>query len=117
MDATVRCALVDNEGGVGRCRGIADIDNVILHVTFLVTDFGFFQTNRAQAPGKMSEPPRKRAKLACVTCNARRVKCDVTDRHPCSNCAAGNVECETRESRRGKHIRKPRAETEVRSKT
>ncbi|CAN9458347.1 unnamed protein product [Alternaria alternata] len=40
----------------------------------------------------MSEPPRKRAKLACVTCNARRVKCDVTDRHPCSNCAAGNVD-------------------------
>ncbi|KAI4642480.1 uncharacterized protein J4E78_010162 [Alternaria triticimaculans] len=65
----------------------------------------------------MSEPPRKRAKLACVTCNARRVKCDVTDRHPCSNCATANVECETRESRRGKHIRKPRAEAETRSRT
>ncbi|KAL6156755.1 hypothetical protein ACJQWK_06760 [Exserohilum turcicum] len=65
----------------------------------------------------MSEPPRKRAKLACVTCNARRVKCDVTERQPCSNCTAGDVQCETRESRRGKHIRKPRGEAEVRSRT
>ncbi|KNG46285.1 cutinase transcription factor 1 alpha [Stemphylium lycopersici] len=65
----------------------------------------------------MSEPPRKRAKLACVTCNARRVKCDVTDRQPCGNCIAGSVQCETRESKRGKHIRKPRAGTEARSKT
>ncbi|KAF7455256.1 Cutinase transcription factor 1 alpha [Pyrenophora tritici-repentis] len=65
----------------------------------------------------MSEPARKRARLACVTCNARRVKCDVTDRQPCSNCIAGNVQCETRESRRGKHVRKPRAETEVRTQT
>lgn len=63
----------------------------------------------------MSERPRKRAKLACVTCNARRVKCDVTDRQPCTNCVAGEVQCETRESKRGKHIRKPRAEAEARS--
>jgi hypothetical protein len=55
-----------------------------------------------------SEPPRKRAKLACVTCNARRVKCDVTDRQPCGNCLAANIQCETRESKRGKHPRKPR---------
>lgn len=65
----------------------------------------------------MSERPRKRAKLACVTCNARRVKCDVTDRQPCTNCAAGEVQCETRESKRGKHIRKPRGEVEARRKT
>ncbi|KAJ4374857.1 hypothetical protein N0V83_001935 [Neocucurbitaria cava] len=60
----------------------------------------------------MSEPPRKRAKLACVTCNARRVKCDVTERQPCGNCLTGNVLCETRESKRGKHPRKPRIEAE-----
>ncbi|KAF2135045.1 hypothetical protein P153DRAFT_352932 [Dothidotthia symphoricarpi CBS 119687] len=62
-----------------------------------------------------AEPPRKRAKLACVTCNARRVKCDVTDRQPCSNCAAaGDVVCETRESKRGKHPRKPKVRVEER---
>jgi hypothetical protein len=61
-----------------------------------------------------SEPPRKRAKLACVTCNARRVKCDVTDRQPCSNCVTANIHCETRESKRGKHPRKPRPDAEAR---
>ncbi|KAH9861699.1 hypothetical protein J1614_011452 [Plenodomus biglobosus] len=60
----------------------------------------------------MSEPPKKRAKLACVTCNARRVKCDVTERQPCGNCVAGSVHCETRESKRGKHPRKPRTDPE-----
>ncbi|KAH9869478.1 hypothetical protein IAQ61_006684 [Plenodomus lingam] len=60
-----------------------------------------------------SPPPKKRAKLACTTCNARRVKCDVTERQPCGNCRAGNVHCETRESRRGKHVRKARAEPDV----
>lgn len=60
-----------------------------------------------------SEPPRKRAKLACVTCNARRVKCDVTDRQPCGNCITANIHCETRESKRGKHPRKPRVEADV----
>ncbi|KAF2680470.1 hypothetical protein K458DRAFT_407228 [Lentithecium fluviatile CBS 122367] len=56
-----------------------------------------------------NEPPRKRARLACTVCNARRVKCDVTERQPCGNCvAAGNTPCETRESRRGKHPRRSR---------
>ncbi|EMD95186.1 hypothetical protein COCC4DRAFT_205108 [Bipolaris maydis ATCC 48331] len=67
--------------------------------------------------GNMSERPRKRARLACVTCNARRVKCDVTDRQPCSNCTTADLQCETRESKRGKHVRKPRVEAEARSKT
>ncbi|KAF2743361.1 hypothetical protein M011DRAFT_410769 [Sporormia fimetaria CBS 119925] len=49
---------------------------------------------------------RKRARLACVACNARRVRCNVTESQPCHNCIAGNVHCETRPSRRGKHIRK-----------
>ncbi|KAH3919783.1 hypothetical protein HBI56_031010 [Parastagonospora nodorum] len=62
----------------------------------------------------MSEPPRKRAKLACVTCNARRVKCDVTDRQPCGNCFTANIHCETRESKRGKHPRKPRTDSDAR---
>ncbi|KAF2797473.1 hypothetical protein K505DRAFT_415012 [Melanomma pulvis-pyrius CBS 109.77] len=51
---------------------------------------------------------RKRARLACTACNARRVKCNVTESRPCHNCIAGNVVCETRESRRGKHPRRPK---------
>jgi hypothetical protein len=51
------------------------------------------------------QPQRKRARQACLACNARRVKCNVTERQPCDNCVAGNVACETRESRRGKHPR------------
>ncbi|KAJ4317366.1 hypothetical protein N0V94_004969 [Neodidymelliopsis sp. IMI 364377] len=61
--------------------------------------------------------PRKRAKLACTNCNARRVKCDVTDRQPCRNCALSQAVCETRESKRGKHPRKPRAEPDKRNIT
>ena len=51
---------------------------------------------------------RKRARAACLACNARRVKCNVTESKPCHNCIASNVACETRESRRGKHPRRPR---------
>ncbi|KAF2014553.1 hypothetical protein BU24DRAFT_392656 [Aaosphaeria arxii CBS 175.79] len=54
-------------------------------------------------------PRRKRARQACTVCNARRVKCNVIERQPCDNCIAANVRCETRESRRGKHIRRSRA--------
>jgi hypothetical protein len=57
------------------------------------------------------ERPRKRAKLACTICNARRVKCDVTDRQPCRNCEVAQAVCETRESKRGKHPRKPKGDS------
>ena len=50
-------------------------------------------------------PGRKRARQACLACNARRVKCNVTESRPCQNCIAAGVACETRESRRGKHPR------------
>ncbi|KAI9150288.1 Cutinase transcription factor 1 alpha [Paramyrothecium foliicola] len=49
--------------------------------------------------------PRKRARQACVACNSRRVKCDIADKVPCTNCASANVKCTLRESRRGKHPR------------
>lgn len=48
---------------------------------------------------------RKRARQACTHCNARRVKCNVTEAVPCDNCVAAGTECELRESRRGKHPR------------
>ncbi|KAF2622819.1 hypothetical protein BU25DRAFT_434533 [Macroventuria anomochaeta] len=61
------------------------------------------------------ERPRKRAKLACTNCNARRVKCDVTDRQPCRNCEVAQAVCEMRESKRGKHPRKPKVENDKRN--
>ncbi|EQB51989.1 hypothetical protein CGLO_08415 [Colletotrichum gloeosporioides Cg-14] len=60
----------------------------------------------------MAPTPRKRARQACLACNARRVKCDVTERVPCRNCAAANVPCELRVSRRGKHPRPSRRRPE-----
>lgn len=51
------------------------------------------------------QPQRKRARQACVACNNRRVKCNVTESQPCQNCLASGTSCETRESRRGKHAR------------
>ena len=67
--------------------------------------------------GDDSDRPRKRAKLACTNCNARRVKCDVTDRQPCRNCEVAQAVCETRESKRGKHPRKPKVEIDKRDST
>ncbi|KAL2354981.1 hypothetical protein BJ546DRAFT_704031 [Cryomyces antarcticus] len=53
---------------------------------------------------------RQRSSIACRTCNARRVKCDASNKLleglPCSNCAAAKSECRLIESRRG---RKPKA--------
>ncbi|KAH7113238.1 fungal-specific transcription factor domain-containing protein [Dendryphion nanum] len=54
------------------------------------------------------QPRRRRARLACISCNSRRVKCDVIESQPCTNCIANHVPCETRESRRGKHPRRAR---------
>lgn len=51
---------------------------------------------------------RSRAKHACKECNLRRVKCDVMEKNPCSNCVAGQVDCIILPSRRGRYPRKPR---------
>ncbi|KAJ6782325.1 hypothetical protein PWT90_10942 [Aphanocladium album] len=48
---------------------------------------------------------RRRARQACTHCNARRVKCNVTEKVPCDNCVAADTQCELRVSRRGKHPR------------
>ncbi|KAJ6439799.1 cutinase transcription factor 1 alpha [Purpureocillium lavendulum] len=42
----------------------------------------------------MTKPKKTRAKHACRECNARRVKCNVTERQPCTNCAASGATCE-----------------------
>ncbi|KAM3551447.1 hypothetical protein MY1884_007715 [Beauveria asiatica] len=48
---------------------------------------------------------RRRARQACTHCNARRVKCNVTEKVPCDNCVAAGTQCQLRVSRRGKHPR------------
>ncbi|BCS28550.1 Zn(II)2Cys6 transcription factor [Aspergillus puulaauensis] len=50
--------------------------------------------------------PLRRAKQACVHCHRRRIRCDVLQQHPCSNCVAQEVACELGVSRRGKYPRR-----------
>ncbi|KAG6000270.1 hypothetical protein E4U21_005631, partial [Claviceps maximensis] len=64
-------------------------------------------------PSLTASPPRPRckktrAKHACRECNARRVRCNVTEVQPCSNCASSGVECEVLPSRRGRYPRRSR---------
>ncbi|KAJ0421249.1 fungal-specific transcription factor domain-containing protein [Aspergillus carlsbadensis] len=46
-----------------------------------------------------------KAKIACKSCNLRRVRCDRTDSTPCSRCRTAGQECEPIVSKRGKHKR------------
>lgn len=54
---------------------------------------------------------RSRAKHACRECNLRRVKCDVMQKHPCTNCRSSQASCVILPSKRGRYPRKPRAAT------
>ncbi|KAK3360012.1 N-terminal binuclear Zn cluster-containing protein [Lasiosphaeria hispida] len=45
---------------------------------------------------------KRRAARACVTCRARKVRCDVVEGSPCGNCRWDGVDCEVQESRRRK---------------
>ncbi|KAH7166098.1 fungal-specific transcription factor domain-containing protein [Dactylonectria macrodidyma] len=71
--------------------------------TKTVTD----KNNKKRAsPDDDSEQPQKvtkrRAARACVSCRARKVRCDVVEGAPCGNCRWDNVECVVQESRRRK---------------
>ncbi|XWW98396.1 hypothetical protein V2A60_006396 [Cordyceps javanica] len=55
-----------------------------------------------------SSAKKARAKHACTVCNSRRVRCDVMEVQPCTNCADAGVTCEVLPSRRGRYPRKPR---------
>ncbi|KAK5658487.1 hypothetical protein OQA88_1877 [Cercophora sp. LCS_1] len=56
--------------------------------------------------GAGDEPPAKTAKRratrACGTCRSRKVRCDVTEQHPCSNCKWDGADCIVQDSRRRK---------------
>ncbi|KAK7432731.1 Cutinase transcription factor 1 beta [Neonectria magnoliae] len=65
------------------------------------------KNNKKRAsPSDDSEQPQKvtkrRAARACVSCRARKVRCDVVEGAPCGNCRWDNVECVVQESRRRK---------------
>ncbi|KAK4038776.1 fungal-specific transcription factor domain-containing protein [Parachaetomium inaequale] len=49
------------------------------------------------AEGKVT---KRRAARACVSCRARKVRCDVVEGAPCGNCRWDDVECVVQESRR-----------------
>ncbi|KAK2787289.1 hypothetical protein FQN52_003419 [Onygenales sp. PD_12] len=55
---------------------------------------------------------RPKPKVACKACHGRRVKCDRTDRTPCSNCLLANQDCQPIVSRRGKYKRTPGKQSE-----
>ncbi|KAI1435942.1 fungal-specific transcription factor domain-containing protein [Xylaria sp. CBS 124048] len=45
---------------------------------------------------------KRRAARACVSCRARKVRCDVVEGAPCGNCRWDGVDCVVQESRRRK---------------
>ncbi|KAH8652328.1 fungal-specific transcription factor domain-containing protein [Xylariales sp. PMI_506] len=72
-----------------------------------------FETAGGNSPSKKRSasesdpngPPKvtkRRAARACVSCRARKVRCDVVEGAPCGNCRWDNVECVVQESRRRK---------------
>lgn len=56
------------------------------------------------APTKpIEQPPVKRAGRACLSCRARKIRCNFEEcGSPCSNCLNDDIECLTAKSRRGK---------------
>ncbi|KAI0129950.1 transcription factor CTF1 [Xylariales sp. AK1849] len=53
-------------------------------------------------PNGAPKVTKRRAARACVSCRARKVRCDVVEGAPCGNCRWDNVECIVQESRRRK---------------
>ncbi|ATY61833.1 cutinase transcription factor 1 beta [Cordyceps militaris] len=81
---------------------------------------------RSSADGGVVKVTKRRAARACVSCRARKVRCDVVEGAPCGNCRWDNVECIVQESRRRKKStlaasavgqNNNQAEAQIRSKT
>ncbi|KAI1199862.1 hypothetical protein F5X97DRAFT_107850 [Nemania serpens] len=53
-------------------------------------------------PSGSGKSTKRRAARACVSCRARKVRCDVVEGAPCGNCRWDGVECIVQESRRRK---------------
>ncbi|KFZ20450.1 hypothetical protein V501_00130 [Pseudogymnoascus sp. VKM F-4519 (FW-2642)] len=58
-------------------------------------------TNPPPSVDGASKKAPSRAKKACRTCNARRVRCNVMEERPCKNCKVGDIPCELMKSKRG----------------
>jgi hypothetical protein len=56
----------------------------------------------ATDPNSSAKVTKRRAARACVSCRARKVRCNVVEESPCTNCRFDNVECVVQESRRRK---------------
>ncbi|KAK9460146.1 fungal-specific transcription factor domain-containing protein [Lipomyces oligophaga] len=50
-------------------------------------------TQQNSKPGRHISYRRARASRACEVCHSRKVRCDVTNRMPCTNCVAFGCEC------------------------
>ncbi|TQV91060.1 C6 transcription factor (Ctf1B) [Cordyceps javanica] len=80
---------------------------------------------RSSADGGVVKVTKRRAARACVSCRARKVRCDVVEGAPCGNCRWDNVECIVQESRRRKKTtltanavaQNNQAEAQIRCKT
>ncbi|KAE8418668.1 fungal-specific transcription factor domain-containing protein [Aspergillus pseudocaelatus] len=57
---------------------------------------------------------KTKCKVACKSCNLRRVKCDRTEERPCSYCRLAGQECQPIVSRRGKYKRNHDSNTDTR---
>ncbi|KAH8421667.1 Transcription factor, partial [Colletotrichum scovillei] len=69
---------------------------------------------QAPVPTMPTEGSKKpRAKHACRECNSRRIRCNVTERHPCSNCETAQATCEVIPSRRGRYLRKSKRQKQT----
>jgi hypothetical protein len=57
------------------------------------------------AKGCIRESFTKRAGTACLSCRSRKIRCDVEQSQPCSNCLTDELDCETKKSLRGRKLR------------
>ncbi|KAI1308878.1 fungal-specific transcription factor domain-containing protein [Xylaria venustula] len=60
------------------------------------------RSSSAAEPNGTAKVTKRRAARACVSCRARKVRCDVVEGAPCGNCRWDGVECVVQESRRRK---------------
>ncbi|KAL1979579.1 hypothetical protein VTN96DRAFT_5552 [Rasamsonia emersonii] len=68
-------------------------------------NWSFLWSEKKMSTKSPSRPVRTRAKRACTTCHARRVRCNVVETQPCDNCRVSGARCEIGISRRGKYPR------------
>ena len=47
---------------------------------------------------------KRRASKACSFCQWRKIRCNVEERHPCSNCILEGIECSITKTRKTKYI-------------